>query len=441
MSFEEECSEGNLLPSTIIDEEPELKTNVEFTEIVDGDCLTKLMKKFTKGYKTQTIIAMSCSTFGLVSLMLPLSLKLCGLVPTILIYIVTYACSLFTMLMLLEIILKTNALNYHQLTYSYIGRKWAMVYDIFNLLYQFFVLVLYQLFSHKIIKNLIIKFWDVKLEENYLADFFISGIPLLLYLPITQMTRFLKVTSLSIIVSAVLVVYLIMMIICLFLKKYSGGPLNIFEGNAIHYLYGYGLFTAVFGSHSNLFDNLSQFMLKTAKRATSVVLWSQVIQFVFFIFFIFLGFFLNPEKNDYSLIILNINFIPIIIVKILIVLLLTFLIPLQVNLVKDGLKNFTIKSSPVQKPFPVVIDLLIGLILLLIGGIILYFVNEPLKYIAIIGGICCSVICYFFPVYGYLVIFKEKTYKHYIGYIIIIFNVFLGATLTFYGSYKLLRSK
>ena len=46
MSFED--SGDNLVPTTVIDEETEFKTNIEFTEIMDGDCLTRILKKFTK---------------------------------------------------------------------------------------------------------------------------------------------------------------------------------------------------------------------------------------------------------------------------------------------------------------------------------------------------------------------------------------------------------
>ena len=75
----DESSDANLIPTTIIDEEAEFKTNIEFTEIMDGDCLTRILKKFTKGYKTQTIISMISSSLTLITFSLPYTIETSGI--------------------------------------------------------------------------------------------------------------------------------------------------------------------------------------------------------------------------------------------------------------------------------------------------------------------------------------------------------------------------
>ena len=52
----------NLIPTTIIDEEPELTTDVDLTQVNSKSCLSKLCIKFSKGYKSYTIIQLSTST-------------------------------------------------------------------------------------------------------------------------------------------------------------------------------------------------------------------------------------------------------------------------------------------------------------------------------------------------------------------------------------------
>ena len=80
MTSNDLSDDTNLIPTTIIDEEPELTTDVDLTQINNKSYLPKLCIKFSKGYKSYTIIQLSTSTLTLVALTLPYILHTCGMI-------------------------------------------------------------------------------------------------------------------------------------------------------------------------------------------------------------------------------------------------------------------------------------------------------------------------------------------------------------------------
>ena len=102
----------NLIPTTIIDEEPELTTDVDLTQVNSKSCLSKLCIKFSKGYKSYTIIQLSTSTLTIIALTLPYILHTCGMVEGAIIFTIIGVISFYTMTLMLELIMKTNAISY-----------------------------------------------------------------------------------------------------------------------------------------------------------------------------------------------------------------------------------------------------------------------------------------------------------------------------------------
>lgn len=86
---------------------------MDLTQIKNKSYISKLCIKFSKGYKSYTIIQLSTSTLTLVALTLPYILHTCGMVLGAVIFTIVSVVSFYTMTLMLEMIMKTNAISYY----------------------------------------------------------------------------------------------------------------------------------------------------------------------------------------------------------------------------------------------------------------------------------------------------------------------------------------
>ena len=73
--------------------------------------LQKYLKKISKGYKTQTILSMISSSMTIITFSLPYIIETSVIVHAFSLCILIVLCTFFTLYILLEVILKTNATN------------------------------------------------------------------------------------------------------------------------------------------------------------------------------------------------------------------------------------------------------------------------------------------------------------------------------------------
>ena len=132
----------NLIPTTIIDEEPELTTDVDLTQVNSKSCLSKLCIKFSKGYKSYTIIQLSTSTLTIIALTLPYILYTCGMVEGAIIFTIIGVISFYTMTLMLELIMKTNAISYYHFLNYNIGKGVSYFYQGANMTYSFCIIMM-----------------------------------------------------------------------------------------------------------------------------------------------------------------------------------------------------------------------------------------------------------------------------------------------------------
>ena len=430
-----ECNfslERLIVPARIIDEEPEFDTDVEFKEMEEDDFLKKIMVKFSKGYKTRTILAMSCSSFGMLCLVIPITIKKCGIFSGAMIYFFVYFCNLFTLYLLLKVILKTNKSSYRQVVYIYKGKTYGKIFDIVKIIYSFLQLSLHQMFHYQIIVNLLKDFelTNKGMHPSYAIG--IIGLPMIVHLPLTRLkfTRFNYVNFLSTILTFMFFVVIgIYLPYIDFSKKKK--QVMLFGPNYKFYLFSYSIITTVFGSHFTLFDHLSQFILKTTKRSTSVLIWSQTLKCISIFLLMYLGFFVNSDPSDpyFSIIILNGKTNLFVFFKLLVLGLFFFLVPLHLKCCTQSFEDlFTEPKQKIQFN-SLIIEVLGAFLFLILGAIFMYYAKNPIVIVSFIGGVCSSVLFYIFPVLCYSNAFMDRGWKYYSGYIIMGIHFFIGIFL------------
>lgn len=435
-----ESSDANLIPTTIIDEEAEFKTNIEFTEIMDGDCLTRILKKFTKGYKTQTIISMISSSLTLITFSLPYTIETSGILVSFGLCLIIFFFTFFTMYILLEVILKTNAVNYHQLIYAHVGQKMCIVYEIFNFVYLFSLIIIQQIFSYLLIYNILKVGFGIYMDKT-VEKYLILLIPMVIQIPLSLLKKFNQLSLFTMICAGIIIVYIFVSFFCLmFNLSERKKELPLYPVN-MNVFYTYAIFTILFGSHNYLFSIFNQFMLKTKKRSTDVILYSHLIEIMLFLIMTVIGYFYSTNSDSLSkIIILQARSIPILIVQILLVICIQFLIPISITNIKECIKN-TISNAPLTtQPLSLAKDIVITIIVLLLGNVCVFFTQEVKLFIGISGGICSGIICYMIPYFVYCKIFEESNYKHYLGFVIMLFNFLASGTATVHSFIDLART-
>lgn len=381
MSFEE-SSDANLIPTTVIDEEAEFKTNIEFSEIIDGDCLTRILKKFTKGYKTQTIISMISSSLTLITFSLPYTIASSGILVSFGLSVIIFFFTFFTVYILLEVMLKTNAINYHQLIYANLGQKMCIFYEIFNFLYLFSLIIIQQIFSYLLIDNIFRVGFGVYINET-VAKYLILLIPMIIQIPLSLLTKFNQLSLFTMICAGIIIIYIFVSFFCLMFNlsdRKTELPLCPVNMNVF---YTYAIFTILFGSHNYLFSIFNQFMLKTKKRSTDVILYSHLIEILIFLIMAVIGYFYSTNSASLAnIIILKTRSIPILVIQILLVISIQFLIPISVTNIKECIKN-TIANAPLTtQPLSLVKDIVITVVVLLIETFV-FFSLKRLNYLLV----------------------------------------------------------
>lgn len=417
-------------PSFVIDEEPELETDIEISDISESDWVETISRKFAKGYTNRTIITLTCTSFNMLMLLLPYSVKICGVLPTTIILTFVWVSSLLTLLALLKVVLKTNKLTYRELVFQYLGKVQIFLFEIFNILYHFFKIPVYQIIHYEIMLFLInfIRKEEIPLRwwEKALTIF----LPNILYL---FMINFKKICDSSFVYklgAGTIIIFFLVILIKLPFVNFENDKVEKFNLNKASksFLYCYGVLSNIFCSHFMLFDSMSQFILRTSKRSTSVLLWSQNIRSFCVVLFMVIGFFTSVRVKSYSMLILDGTNIVFILVKILLLIVVTILIPSKLSITIEGIYTFN-KAPTGTKNIPQLFRLLAGFFLLIFSDVLVFFITQPIFFFCFLGGICSSVLFYYLPIEIYSAVIIERGVFYYSIFVTYVLNVLIGIIL------------
>lgn len=425
-------------PISIIDEEPELETDVEFNEMINKDCPTRMITKFSKGYTTRTIITMACSSIECLTLILPKSCLLCGIGFASTAYFVSFIFSLYSLIILKKVILRNNQSSYKELVYKRLGKKMGNFFDVFELTYNFMCFGLYHFIHYRIISNLIL---GLNFHFHFKEEIVFSTVPRLIivssqslvYLLLSNFKKLIKYSLFNLIIACSLIIFFFTMTFeFIFKREKADITITFFINNYPNYPYSYGLFVALFGTHYNLFESLSRFMLRTSKRSSFVLMWSQIIQSLSFFIFMIMGFLISLVDTDYKMLNMGGSGIFSLFLKVIIIFSLFFSVTVKLNKLIKTFYSLGSDKTVEDENIPFHIQLMIALAFLLLNEVIINFIRSPIFYISFIGGICSVFLFYYYPLKLYSVCFEERNSLYYIGHLAMIPNFCLSFFVSIY---------
>ena len=428
----------NLIPTTIIDEEPELTTDVDLTQVNSKSCLSKLCIKFSKGYKSYKIIQLSTSTLTIIALTLPYILHTCGMVEGAIIFTIIGVISFYTMTLMLELIMKTNAISYYHFLNYNIGKGVSYFYQGANMTYSFCIIMMMCFLSVELVVDLIQGFTTFEIDFIYrimiAMIFAVAQFGFSLW-PFEFIKLIAQYMTLIIVILSFIFIFVVMIMDCKEIK----GSFELFKNGGFNILYVIGIIFISFNSHNNLVECFKVFNMRTKKRGNKVILMHVIFIFFFFLAFAYVGYLLylssSPTFNTIILFITNSHLSSpfakflLISIKILFILSSQFEIISIISKRKDEIKFISHNQLSVAK------NILICLFVPLIANGLALFIRNILTIVGIAGGVCTCIISFLLPCYAYKRLIPGDTLKHLLNYLIMFAAFVAGLMITGYALY------
>ena len=430
----------NLIPTTIIDEEPELTTDVDLTQINSKSYLSKLCIKFSKGYKSYTIIQLSTSTFTLIALTLPYILHTCGIVEGAIIFTIIGVISFYTMTLMLELIMKTNAISYYHFLNYNIGKGVSYFYQGANMTYSFCIIMMMCFLSVELLVDLIQGFNTFEID-------FIYRIMIAMIFAVAQFGfalkpfEFIKLIAQYMTLVIVVLSFIFILVVMIMDCRAINANFDLFEHAGFNILYVIGIIFVSFNSHNNLVECFKVFNMRTKKRGNKVILMHVIFIFLFFLAFSYVGYLLflssSPmiKFNTIILFIINSHLsspfanVLLFILKILFILSCQFEIISIISKRKDEIKFISHNQLSVTQ------NILICLLVPLISNGLALFIRNILTIVGVAGGVCTCIISFVLPCYAYKRLIPGDTLKHLLNYLIMFAAIVAGLMITGYALY------
>ena len=261
---------------------------MDLTQIKNKSYISKLCIKFSKGYKSYTIIQLSTSTLTLVALTLPYILHTCGMVLGAVIFTIVSVVSFYTMTLMLEMIMKTNAISYYHFINYNISKGLSFFYLGVNCIYSISVIAMMCFISIGGVVDLISKF-----EIGFLYRVIIAVIFAVVQFSFSvKPFDFIKLIAQYMTLLAVIFVFLFVLVVMFIDCKEIKGTAELFKNGKFDLLYVIGIIFISFNSHNNIIECFKAFNMRTKKRGNKVILMHFIFIFLFFLTFAYVGYLL-----------------------------------------------------------------------------------------------------------------------------------------------------
>ena len=432
----------NIYPRSIIDEDPELTSSIEYTQSNVGG-LDKITRKFSRGTIFNSIFTLFYNSPFITILFFPYAFSKCGFIIGLVVLTLISLNSYFTSFLVLRIKQRTKCNSYNDLLVTYIGKKGNVVYNIIYFIFCFGMCLIYLFVFNEISREVHYTFTGNdpgRLPEIIilLSGFVIFGIPSFFIKKHKYVNKFKIATLVAICVSLFMLI-----VFSLVLSKPCRGEnfkkeKFVFKKFNLEYFTMLGIISLSLANHPFLFRNMGDLNMFTMKRGKKVFLHTTIIQFFFYIVFGILGMFANQfnsqQFNPLVIVIKhcehNSTYYVGVFISCVVGLLcefnvshsitqffentkrsnetdkniLTQLVNTDINniLYKDQIKSTTESKREEQ------IQLLIKIIENFFVHLVFFMVNQHIDiFFGFVGGICSSALCYVIPVICYLSVEKN----------------------------------
>lgn len=462
----------NIFPRSIIYEDPELTSSIEFTESNIGG-IKKFTKKFAQGTIFNSIFKLFYSSPFITIIFYPYAFVQCGFVIGLIVFTLIALNSYFTSFLVLRLKQETNANSYRDLLLNHIGKWGDILYNVIYFAFCFGMSLIY-LYVYLEISNEIIKTFGGKVTTLYqilllLGGFLILGLPTI-FIKSNKIMRKLKIATLAL---------LTISIIILLFYKITTKPCGDDKYKAEHLVYksigfDYSKLIAILllslANHPFLFRQMKNLNMFTMKRGKKLFLYTTIVQFFYYVVFGIVGLLSNifcKEPNFYPIAIIayqckqfTVSYYINLFFKGCIAILCEFNMSHSIIQFFDSTKSKQVNDYQMHgtdiknegkkieeneerdnsNPLITIEDGVSGINekrnkvvqkIIIIGegffaNLIFYFLRNQIDLIfGIVGGICTIILCYIVPVYCFMTIDKNNKIilKAFIVFAVIIMSI------------------
>lgn len=449
----------NIFPRSIIYEDPELTSSIEFTESNIGG-IQKLTKKFSQGTIFNSIFKLFYSSPFITIIFYPYAFVQCGFVIGLIVFTLVALNSYFTSFLVLRLKQETNANSYRELLLNHIGKWGDILYNVVYFAFCFGISLIY-LYVYLELSNEIINTFGGKVTMLYqilvlLGGFLIIGLPTV-FIKSNKIMRKLKIATLALLtISIIFLLFYKLTIKPCGSDEYKVNHL-IFKSIGFNYSKMIAILFLSLANHPFLFRQMKNLNMFTMKRGKKLFLYTTIVQFFYYVVFGIVGLLANifcKPLNFYPIAIIayqckqfTISYYINLFFKGLIAILCEFNVSHSIIQFFDSTKSKQVNDIPqvdgtdIKKegknideneekdnnnPLIAIEDkneddssdiiekrnkLVQKIIIIGVGfcaNLIFYFLRNQIDVIfGVVGGICTTFLCYIIPVYCFMRIDKN----------------------------------
>lgn len=298
----------NIYPKSIIDEDPELTSSIEFTESNIGG-IQKLTKKFSQGTMFNSIFKLFYSSPFITIIFYPYAFIQCGFVIGFIIFTLIALNSYFTSFLVLRLKQRTNTSSYSDLLLNHIGKWGNILYNVVYFVFCFGMCLIYLYVYLEISKEIILSFGG-KATRLYqilmlLGGFLVLGLPII-FIKSNKIMRRFKIATLALLTISInfLLIYKVTIKPC-GAEEYRAGQL-VFKPIGFNYSKMLAILFLSLANHPFLFRQMGDLNMFTMKRGKKLFLNTTIVQFFYYVIFgimaLLTNIFYNPSSYPIAII-------------------------------------------------------------------------------------------------------------------------------------------
>ena len=382
----------------------------EFVDSEKGDRLwtSRYFAALSPGSLRGSIISIASMCFGPGSLSFPFALTNVGLIPGTLMFVVLSVVSIWSLNILLETARKKKIMNYSKLIKECLGDKMLLLSDINNMVFCFGVIMAYQFSLSQFFMEAMNTLFDIDVKDPNVKLIQMIICTCLLQIPLSLLKDISKLQYASIVGSfALFYTIFVVAIQCpLYYEEGvdEGRNINLVKNIDWSILDSYSIFLYGYANHNGILAIYTELKKPSLRRSKKVLNRALILQIILFVIVAYSGFFSLIEKTPSIFISrptlksLNGKDYYVLVSKILFFISLNCTCAINYNILRGSINSFLFKGD--HPSF--LMGLMITIVVYALSTLLTFFVDNVVKIVGILGGLCAVIVCYVSPILCYV---------------------------------------
>jgi amino acid permease len=411
-----------------------------------GSCLRRWLGPIRSGSLRGSTIAIASITFGGGCLAFPCAVMHTGPIIAFIIFALVGLSSLYTEWILLAAGMDTHNMDYNSLIEKEMGHKWNIFYDINNIILCLGVIMSYQISVYGFALDTLNFFYssfDEKSQYNKILIMLVCFILIQIPLSLLKNVSTLQYASIAGTVALLYSILVIVVEMPFYFSNYlkEGNTVPLFKPISWNYLDTFSTFMFGFAAHNGIFQVFHELKRPTEERYHKILLRSFILEIALYLSISYGGYFSTFEKTKGVFLLredlpgFQDYFIKI--AKITLFICLHCTMAINYNIMRLSVKSMCFNNQDIS----FMKDFFITLFTYIFCNLVVFFVEDIVSILGIIGGFSTVVICFVNPIMIH-VISSHKPFTHssnLFSLILMVFMIVFGSAATIKSVYDIIN--